>query len=180
VYSTVSTVPTTATGSATVTWTAPASNNAAILSYRIRYVHMETSAAASTVSTDVAGTTLSLEVTGLTVAEHYTFQVFATNAAGEGTGSSATGSIFIDPAIPGEPTALTAVAASPSSIDISWTAPVSPGHVVTSYVVEQSSNSGTTYTAISGTVAGTAVTATGLSEGTSYLFRVQSVNQSGE
>lgn len=178
--STVSTVPTIATGSATVTWTPPASNNAAILSYRIRYVHVETSAVASTVTTEVAGTTVSLEVTGLTVAEHYTFQVFATNAAGEGAGSSATGSIFIYPAIPGEPTALTAVAASPTSIDVSWTAPVSPGHVVTSYVVEQSSNGGSTYAAISGTITGTAVTATGLSEGTPYLFRVQSVNQSGE
>ncbi|KAG5177271.1 hypothetical protein JKP88DRAFT_281961 [Tribonema minus] len=70
---------------------------------------------------------------------------------------------------------------SPTTVGLSWTAPVSPGHVVTSYVVEvkAAADSDTSYAAISDTITGTTVTATGLAEGTSYLFRVKTINQSG-
>ncbi|KAG5177273.1 fibronectin type III, partial [Tribonema minus] len=163
-----------------VTWTAPASNNAAISQFRVAYQQAGTSTVNNATSVD--GNTLTLEVTGLAVAQNYTFQVFATNAAGEGAGSAGSDNVFIFPAVPGAPTGLSATAMSPTTVGLSWTAPVSPGHVVTSYVVEvkAAADSDTSYTAISDTITGTTVAATGLAEGTSYLFRVKTINQSGE
>jgi hypothetical protein len=85
-------------------------------------------------------------------------------------------SLFAPPA----PTSLTAVAGN-TQASLSWTAPtvlsVTP---ITDYVVQYSSNSGSTWTTFSdGTSTATSATVTGLTNGTAYVFRVAAVNGVG-
>ena len=62
---------------------------------------------------------------------------------------------------------------------LSWAAPAAPGtSAVTSYVVQQTGNFGSTWTQV-GTPATTAFTAVNLLNGHPYLFRVAAVNASG-
>jgi titin len=170
-----------------VSWSAPASsNNAAISRYRVEYWLAGASAAAGSAYT-TTGTELSLQVVDarLTVTQSFTFKVYAENLAGEGLGSASSAARLILPALAGAPTNVAAVPLSPTELSITWVAPtVSPNNTVTSYIVEVSSDGGTSYVAITttggGTITAISATAIGLLEHTAYLVRVTSVNQSGE
>jgi hypothetical protein len=82
---------------------------------------------------------------------------------------------------PGAPTAVTASLPSTygnTTALVSWTAPVILGSpAFHDYVIQYSSDSGSTWTTFSDTVStGTSVTVTGLTNGTAYVFRVAAVN----
>jgi hypothetical protein len=84
--------------------------------------------------------------------------------------------LFVPPA----PTSLTATAGN-AQVSLSWTAPtvlsVTP---ITDYVVQYSSNSGSSWTTFSdGTSTATSATVNGLTNGTAYVFRVAAVNGVG-
>lgn len=84
--------------------------------------------------------------------------------------------------LPGAPTGVSGTIASGQSV-VSWTAPtgVASQTPITDYVVQYSSNSGSTWTTFAdGTSTSTSATVTGLTNGTAYLFRVAAVNGIGQ
>jgi subtilisin family serine protease len=85
-----------------------------------------------------------------------------------------------NPVAPSVPTSLTAVGGLAQSL-LSWNAPTQSGGAdVTDYVVEYSSNSGSTWTVFAdGVSTSTSATVTGLTNGTTYQFRVKAVSSGG-
>ena len=158
-------------GQVTVSWTAPASSGGpAISSYTAH-------AGSSTCTTS----TTSCTITGLTNGTSYTVYVTATNGAGLTSPASYTASI-LPAAAPSAPQSLVATGTN-SSAALAWTAPsTSNGASSSSYQVQYSTdgsvwNTFTPATPLSGTTATTSVT--GLSNGTSYYFRVAAINTAG-
>ncbi len=81
---------------------------------------------------------------------------------------------------PPAPTGVAATAGN-AQVSLSWTAPTVLAQTpITDYVVQFSSNSGSTWTTFSdGTSTATSATVTGLTNGTAYVFRVAAVNGVG-
>ena len=81
---------------------------------------------------------------------------------------------------PGAPTSVTPTGGN-AQVALTWSAPtVSAQTPITDYVVQFSSNSGSTWTTFSdGTSTSTSATVTGLTNGTAYTFRVAAVNGVG-
>jgi len=81
---------------------------------------------------------------------------------------------------PGSPTGLVAVPGN-ARVSLTWSAPLSNGGArISDYVVQYSSDTGTTWTTFADRVsAATSATVTGLTNGASYLFRVAAVNAAG-
>jgi hypothetical protein len=119
-------------------------------------------------------------VTGLTNGTAYTFTVTATNAIGTGPVSSPSNSVtlFTEPSVPVN---LAATVAG-SSIALSWSAPLSDGgSAITDYVIEYQLTTGGTWSVFSdGTSTNTTTLVTGLSDNTSYDFRVSAINIIGQ
>ena len=94
-----------------------------------------------------------------------------------GTGEDATLRALFTPAAP---TSVTATAGN-AQATVTWTAPsVLAQTPITDYVVQYSSNSGSTWTTFTdGTSTSAAATVTGLTNGTAYTFRVAAVNGVG-
>lgn len=112
-------------------------------------------------------------------ASSLTLPVTVSGSSGSSSSSSSYDSrwdLFLPPA----PTGLT-VSAGNTQATVSWTAPTVLSQTpITDYVVQFSSNSGSTWTTFSdGTSTSTSTTVTGLSNGTSYTFRVAAVNGIG-
>jgi hypothetical protein len=132
-------------------------------------------------SISVSNASSPISVPGLTANTAYTFTVTATNSYGISNASSASNSVTTAN-VPGAPTSVTA---ADTGIDgealIAWTAPGSNGgSAITDYVIEYSSNGGSSYTVFSdGTSTGTSATVTSLTIGTTYIFRVKAVNAIG-
>jgi subtilisin family serine protease len=93
-----------------------------------------------------------------------------------------TGAAFVspNPVAPSVPTSLTAVGGV-TQASLSWTAPTQSGGAdVTDYVVEYSSNSGSTWTVFAdGVSTSTTATVTGLANGTTYQFQVKAISSGG-
>jgi len=119
-------------------------------------------------------------VTGLTKGSTYTFTVTATNSVGAGPTSlpSNTVTIFTEPSAP---TNLAATVLG-SSINLSWSVPASNGGTpITDYIIEYQLSTGGTWSVFAdGTSVNSTSTVTGLSNGTSYDFRVSAVNIIGQ
>ena len=160
----------------TLRWTAPSSDGGtAITGYKV-----ESSTNGTTwtvVTTSTGNQAVSYTVTGLTNATTYTFRVSAINVAGTGTASAtATGTPFTTPLAPAT---LTATAGG-SKVDLAWTAPSSNGgSSVTAYVVQRSDDGGATWTTLTSSETGLTYSAIGLTNGTTYAFRVAAVNAAG-
>ncbi len=123
--------------------------------------------------------TISGTVTGLENGFSYTFKVSADNKGSEGPPSSP--SVETTPIPP--PSAPTGLTATPddTKITLNWTA---PSGTVTGYNVYRSTSSvagaglGTLITTTP--ITGTAVINTGLTNGTTYFYKVTAINNSGE
>ena len=104
----------------------------------------------------------------------YYYVVSAANAAGESADSNqASASAVLQ--IPAAPTALH-TASGNAEAKIYWTA--SP--TAASYNVKRSPTSGGAYTTVGANIAATEFTDTGLTNGTTYFYKVSAVNEAGE
>ncbi|MFJ6197286.1 beta strand repeat-containing protein [Micromonospora sp. NPDC092111] len=158
--------------SATVTWTAPASNGSPITGYVVTPIRG--GVPQTPISYDASATTRVL--TGLSVGASYTFTVAAVNALGTGPASPASAAV-VPFSLPGAPT-ITAASAGDSSATLTWTAPSTGGSPITSYVVTPYV-AGVAQTPRTFTGTATTQTVTGLTPGTSYTFTVTATNAGG-
>lgn len=111
----------------------------------------------------------------------YTYQIVAANLAG-GTPSDTIG--VTTPGVPSVPTTLTGVATNATTVALSW---VDASNSETSFVVQSSTNNGTTWSASTSVVSATGADTGGtvtfdypVVNANNYLFRVASVNQWGQ
>jgi hypothetical protein len=160
--------------SAVVRWTAPADNGgSAVTGYVLR-----TYQGATLVKTTRASTTArSATVTGLVNGTAYTFTVTATNIAGAGPESAATGEVT-PRTVATAPRTVVATSGSRSAT-VQWAAPVSNGGVeLTSYIVRAYRGSALVATI---TVAGTdtSTTVNSLRAGTAHTFTVTAMSGAG-
>jgi hypothetical protein len=157
---------------ATVSWSAPFDEGSAITGYDVTsYV------AGVALGTTSVGAVTQATLTGLTNGTAYTFRVVAKNAIGAGAQSSPSNTTT-PRTVPDAPTGVSATIAGAGQAVVSWSAPAfDGGNAITAYEV-------TTYAAgvsrgkITVGVA-TQTTFGGLTNGTTYTFRVAAKNAAG-
>jgi hypothetical protein len=164
-----------ATGTATVTWTAPvlAVGTSPITSYD---VVVSSGGVVTQTITGIARTATSRVVTGLITARPYTFQVRANNLFGAGP-LSAPSNAVTPQGIPSAPTAVVAVRGN-TSVSLSWTPGSDGGSPVTGWLV-QVRQGGVTIRTDSVTGSTPSALVSGLTNGTAYNFTVLAVNANG-
>ncbi len=158
------TLSTTGLTGITFTWVAPAANGSAITSYKV----YKDGVLASTL-----GTSTRFTANGLTAGTEYAFTVQACNVAGCSVDSNTL-------TVPTKPASTTLILGTPGNqqISVNWTASASP--VVTGYNLFYKTSSALTWTEWTpGELDVSPVTVTGLTNGTAYVFKVASVNSSG-
>ena len=163
--------------SATVSWSAPTSGGAPT-EYKITpYISGE--AQPSTVLTGSPPATATT-LTGLKGATPYSFTVQPLNAAGAGPVSSPSNTVTpFTPAPPEAPTEVSATAGNASAA-VKWTAPGNGGSAILSYTITPYVESeALPSTTVKGTPPATAITIEGLTNATTYTFRVAATNQYG-
>ena len=170
-----SVVGTSANASVSLSWSAPASNGGAtVTDYLIEYA----SGGAYSTFSDGSNSNTSATVTGLTNGTAYTFRVSAINAAGTGTASTASSAVT-PITVPSAPQSLSATASN-QTVVLNWSAPsTTGGSSITDYVAEYSTNGTSGWVAFGTTSTVRSETATGLTNGTLYYFRVSAVNSAG-
>lgn len=154
-------------GAVTVAWKAPASDGGSpVTGYTVVSAPGEATAT-------VDGSTLTAQLTGLTNGISYTFQVFATNAVGDGPLSLAAAPV--EPGtVPGAPS-VTSVVAGNAQVTLEWTAPADGGSPLTGYTI--TSSSGDLSTQLPGHTTSTVIS--GLTNGTPYSFVIVATNEHG-
>ncbi|HEY4375690.1 MAG TPA: fibronectin type III domain-containing protein, partial [Acidimicrobiales bacterium] len=162
--------------SATVTWTAPASNGgAAITSYVVTpYIGATAQTAQLFDSTATSET-----VTGLSNGSSYTFKVAAANSVGTGAQSAASNAVMpTAPTVAGAPTIGTATAGI-ARATVTWTAPAATGgSAITGYSVTPFVGATAGSAQVFNSTA-TSQSVTGLVNGTTYTFKVAAINGVG-
>jgi len=121
-----------------------------------------------------------LALSGLAGGVAHQFRIIAVNAVGNGTPSVVITKTPIAPSAPSEPRNLGGFLSGTSAF-LSWSTPTSNGgSAITGYIVQQSTNNGSTWTtAATTTSASRSVRIDGLAAGTSYAYRVLAVNAVG-
>ena len=159
---------------ATMTWTAPASNGGSVI---MGYVVTPYIGATAQPAQTFNSTATTQTITGLTNGTTYTFKVAAKNAVGTGSQSAASASVT-PRTVPGAPGTPTASSGSGQSL-VTWTAPASNGgSPVTGYVVTPYIGA-TAQPAKTFNSTATTQTITGLTNGTTYTFKVAAMNVAG-
>jgi len=171
----------TGNGSITVTYTAPTlDGGSAVTGYTVQAFAPLDTEAADTCESNVS--TLTCTLTGLTNGVKYTVKAFAKNAVGTGTASSSLKNV-VPATTPGKAT-ITTVTAGAGQVTVAWTAPVSNGgSAITGYTVQAFNAAGTvaidSKTCTPATATGTNCIVTGLTNGTTYTFKVTAANVKG-
>ena len=163
---------------ATVSWTAPADENGgAITKYTVQYTIVGGTSWTTVVS---ATTATQATISNLAAGSSYVFKVAANNAAGTGAYSDVSTAV-VPFASAAAPTALTALPDAIGQVKLSWTPPAAPaGGAITDYSIQYSSNNGTEWKNYPHDPLITSpVVISGLTLGTSYVFRVAAVNVGG-
>ncbi|MSZ09472.1 MAG: leucine-rich repeat protein, partial [Actinobacteria bacterium] len=162
---------------ASVTFSAPASNGGSTIT---RYTAIS-SPDGRTGTVNQAGSG-SISVTGLTPGAAYTFSVIATNGVGDSTPSSDSNSLTT-PTVPEPPTAVVATRTSSTSVNITFAAPANNGgETITSYTALSYSHTDDSL-GETGTVTQPGIRSiniTGLTETATYSFWVFATNAVGD
>jgi hypothetical protein len=168
-------------GQVTLSWVAPTNTGgSAITDYVIQYRSGSTWNPLNwnTFNHEVSPGTR-VVVTGLTGGTEYYFRVAAVNVVGTGGYSSLSGGITTLATVPGAPNGVTGPSGN-GPLTVSWSAPNSGGSPITDYVVQYSSDSGTSWNTFNdGVSPSIGTTVTGLAVGTAYIFRLAAVNSLG-
>ncbi len=160
-----------ANGQVTVSWTAPVSDGGSPVT---GYVVTGSPAGSCTAVAPVT----SCVVSDLTNGTGHTFTVVASNVAGAGAASSASGSVT-PRTVPGAPTGVAGVPAN-GQVTVSWAAPVSDGgSAVTGYVVTGTPAGSCSTEAVGPNPAATSCVVSGLTNGTGHTFTVVASNVAG-
>ena len=162
-----------------LSWIAPANNGSAITAYLIQY--SSNGGASWTTITDSVPSITSTTVNGLTDGVTYYFKVAAVNAAGTGAYSATISSFFqaSTVTVPSAPTNLIATSGA-QQITLTWGLPANfGGATITDYVVQYGVDSINWTTFNDGISTSTNATITGLTNYTTYYFRVAAVNSAG-
>ncbi|MBX3283781.1 MAG: fibronectin type III domain-containing protein, partial [Actinobacteria bacterium] len=159
---------------ATVTWSTPANDGGAtITAYQVTTMVGGEGVAVQTFNS--AATTQ--VITGLTNGVIYQFRVAGVNDAGVGWSSEPSNTVTPS-ALPGAPTSVQAFAGN-TQATVTWLAPASDGGApITGYVVTPYVGGTAQSPRTFGTTANSQVV-TGLTNGTSYTFRVAAINPTG-
>jgi hypothetical protein len=159
-------------GTATVTWAAPAANGSAVTSYTVSAVPTT----GATVSRSFASSARTATLTGLVNGRTYTLQVRAVGLFG--ASSPAVSGPVTPLGLPGAPTGVTGVRGD-TVVNLSWTAPATDGgSAITGYQVQVRIGGVVVRTDPPvGNVTNTQVT--GLTNGTAYTFRLLALNAFG-
>jgi len=156
-----------------VSWVAPTQTGGLpITDYIVRF-RLASSAVWSSVNVGSAAT--SRLVTGLTNGQSYVFQVAAITGFGTGAFSAITGAVTPLP-LASPPTRLTGTLVAPGTVSLVWTAPVNTGGLaITDYVVQYSSDNGTTWITAADGVSATPRATVAVPAGRTYVFRVAAI-----
>ncbi|MCU1352238.1 MAG: hypothetical protein JWM05_1447 [Acidimicrobiales bacterium] len=161
-------------GSVTLHWTAPASDGGSpITGYLVQPYRGYTGLAVRTFSS----TAPTQVVTGLTNGVYYQFRVSATNAVGSGTYSGLS-ALVVPATVPGAPT-IGAVSAFNGSVTVNWTRPASDGGGLPTVIIVQPFRGLVALPVRAFPSAPTSRVVTGLTNGTTYKFRVAAKNAIG-
>jgi len=87
-------------------------------------------------------------------------------------------SVTYSTGVPGAPSTVSGTAGN-ASANLTWTAPSAGADPISDYVLQYSSNGGTSWTTVDTGSTSTSATVTGLTNGTGYIFQVQAVNAIG-
>ena len=155
---------------ATIAWTDGSSNGSAISSQTI-YVY----SGASLVSTKTNCSGSPCTVTGLTNGTSYTFKVSDTNGVGGGALSDPSSAVT-PAAVPSAPT-ITSATRGNTQATIAWTDGSSNGSAISSQTIYV--YSGASLVSTKTNCSGSPCTVTGLTNGTSYTFKVSDTNGVG-
>jgi subtilisin family serine protease len=112
--------------------------------------------------------------TGLAPSTTYCYRVIATNSAGD-SAPSTPASTTTNPSPPSAPTGLTANAVSSAQVNLAWTGVTG----ATGYKVQRSPDGSTGWTQV-GTTTQTTYSDTGLTQNTTYYYRVVAYNSGGD
>jgi hypothetical protein len=161
-------------GSATVSWSAP---SGVVAQYTITPYIGSAAQKATTLTGSPPQT--SVTISSLTPGTAYTFTVQASNTSGSGPVSAASNSVTpTSPTAPSAPTAVSAVPAS-SEAQVSWSAPSEEGgSPITGYTITPYIGSAA-QTPASAAASATSTVVKGLTNGTSYTFKVSATNSIG-
>jgi len=168
------------TTSISVAFTAGGANGSPITNYKYALSTNGGSSYGSFTALDPADATSPITISGLTAATTYHIKLKAVNDMGDSVESSATSVSTL--AVPDAPTGLSASNATPTTVDISFTAGANNGFAITNYQYALSTDGGSTYgsfTALNPADATSPITITGLTHSTTYHVKLKAVNSGG-
>ena len=145
-------------------WTIPSSNGGSTI---IEYIVTRDP---GNVTTPTGSTATSRTISGLNNGTSYTFSVKARNTIGTSGSSDSVSATPISPN-PSAPT-ITSVTAGNAQVTVTWTAGSSNGSTISGYRIERSENQTTWTSAASANSGETSKLVTGLTNGSTYYFRV--------
>ncbi|CAN2228028.1 Listeria/Bacterioides repeat [Candidatus Nanopelagicaceae bacterium] len=169
---------TSGTGKVTVSWTAPAANGSAITSYTVQAYDEDGNSVSGATCTISAPTTACDVSSNLDPGTNYTFKIIASNAAGAGSASTASSAAAVN-AAPSAPLNVTATSTN-GGATVSWDAPAdSRGSAVTGYTVTAYNSNNNAVGTCTATAPTQTCSATGLTNGEAYTFKVTATNGIG-
>lgn len=165
-------------GTVALTWQAPKSDGGSkITGYNVYLSEGSTSSGWKLFSS--GSTATSAEANGLTNGSKYYFKVAAVTVIGEGAAVVSKSSV-VPFTVPGAPITLTAEPGE-GKVALKWAKPVSDGGApVTDYVVSYQAEGSSWQTFTDSVSTSTTATVTGLTNGTTYSFKVVAVNAAGQ